>query len=62
MSRLLRDRGLVDKLRATESADALYALLVDRRSRPKARLDASSSVKLALDALCIFVTARFRCT
>jgi PTS system nitrogen regulatory IIA component len=29
VSRLLRDRTLVEKLRATESADALYALLVD---------------------------------
>ena len=29
VSRLLRDRSLVDKLRATESADALYALLVE---------------------------------
>ena len=29
ISRLLRDRGLVDKLRATESAEALYALLVE---------------------------------
>jgi PTS system nitrogen regulatory IIA component len=29
VSRLLRDRSLVDKLRATESAEALYALLVD---------------------------------
>lgn len=29
VSRLLRDRGLVDKLRATDSADALYALLVE---------------------------------
>jgi PTS system nitrogen regulatory IIA component len=29
VSRLLRDRALVDKLRATESADALYALLVE---------------------------------
>jgi PTS system nitrogen regulatory IIA component len=29
VSRLLRDRTLVDKLRATENADALYALLVD---------------------------------
>jgi PTS system nitrogen regulatory IIA component len=29
VSRLLRDRSLVEKLRATESADALYALLVD---------------------------------
>ena len=29
VSRLLRDRNLVEKLRATESADALYALLLD---------------------------------
>jgi nitrogen PTS system EIIA component len=29
VSRLLRDRNLVEKLRATESAEALYALLVD---------------------------------
>ena len=29
VSRLLRDRNLVDKLRATENAEALYALLVD---------------------------------
>ena len=29
VSRLLRDRALVDKLRATETADALYALLVE---------------------------------
>ena len=29
VSRLLRDRGLVEKLRATESAEALYALLVE---------------------------------
>jgi PTS system nitrogen regulatory IIA component len=29
VSRLLRDRNLVEKLRATEKADALYALLVD---------------------------------
>ncbi|SJZ92002.1 PTS IIA-like nitrogen-regulatory protein PtsN [Enhydrobacter aerosaccus] len=29
VSRLLRDRALVDKLRATDSADALYALLVE---------------------------------
>jgi PTS system nitrogen regulatory IIA component len=29
VSRLLRDRGLVEKLRATESADALYALLIE---------------------------------
>jgi PTS system nitrogen regulatory IIA component len=29
VSRLLRDRALVEKLRATESADALYALMVE---------------------------------
>jgi PTS system nitrogen regulatory IIA component len=29
VSRLLRDRSLVEKLRATESAEALYALLVE---------------------------------
>jgi nitrogen PTS system EIIA component len=29
VSRLLRDRALVEKLRATESADALYALLIE---------------------------------
>jgi PTS system nitrogen regulatory IIA component len=29
VSRLLRDRALVDKLRATDKADALYALLVE---------------------------------
>ena len=29
VSRLLRDRSLVDKLRATDNAEALYALLVD---------------------------------
>ena len=29
VSRLLRDRNLVEKLRATETPDALYALLVD---------------------------------
>lgn len=29
VSRLLRDRSLVEKLRATESADALYALLTE---------------------------------
>jgi PTS system nitrogen regulatory IIA component len=29
VSRLLRDRGLVEKLRATENADALYALLIE---------------------------------
>lgn len=29
VSRLLRDRSLVEKLRATEKADALYALLIE---------------------------------
>jgi len=29
VSRLLRDRSLVEKLRATESADAIYALLIE---------------------------------
>jgi len=29
VSRLLRDRNLVDKLRATDSAEALYALLIE---------------------------------
>ena len=29
VSRLLRDRGLVEKLRATETAEALYALLTE---------------------------------
>lgn len=29
VSRLLRDRSLVEKLRATDNADALYALLVE---------------------------------
>jgi PTS system nitrogen regulatory IIA component len=29
VSRLLRDRSLVEKLRATDSADALYALLIE---------------------------------
>ena len=29
VSRLLRDRALVEKLRATDNADALYALLVE---------------------------------
>jgi PTS system nitrogen regulatory IIA component len=29
VSRLLRDRGLVEKLRATDKADALYALLIE---------------------------------
>jgi PTS system nitrogen regulatory IIA component len=30
ISRLLRDRGICDKLRGTDRADALYALLTDR--------------------------------
>jgi nitrogen PTS system EIIA component len=30
VSRLLRDKAICDKLRGTDSADALYALLVDR--------------------------------
>lgn len=30
ISRLLRDRAVCDKLRGTERADALYALLIDR--------------------------------
>jgi PTS system nitrogen regulatory IIA component len=30
VSRLLRDRAVCDKLRGTDNADALYALLVDR--------------------------------
>jgi nitrogen PTS system EIIA component len=30
VSRLLRDRAMCEKLRGTESADALYALLTDR--------------------------------
>ncbi|HXZ00766.1 MAG TPA: PTS IIA-like nitrogen regulatory protein PtsN [Stellaceae bacterium] len=30
ISRLLRDKAVCDKLRGTDSADALYALLVDR--------------------------------
>jgi PTS system nitrogen regulatory IIA component len=29
VSRLLRDRALVEKLRATDNADALYALLIE---------------------------------
>jgi PTS system nitrogen regulatory IIA component len=29
VSRLLRDRALIDKLRATGNADALYALLIE---------------------------------
>ena len=29
VSRLLRDRSLVEKLRATDNAEALYALLVE---------------------------------
>ena len=42
VSRLLRDRSLVEKLRATESADALYALLVEPFRR-RARRSASPS-------------------
>ena len=36
VSRLLRDRSLVDKLRKTETADALYALLTDTTTRSAA--------------------------
>jgi len=36
ISRLLRDRVVVEKLRATETADALYALLIDSVSRSHA--------------------------
>jgi len=32
VSRLLRDRGICEKLRGTDSADALYSLLADRSS------------------------------
>jgi nitrogen PTS system EIIA component len=32
VSRLLRDRGMCEKLRGTDNADALYSLLVDRSS------------------------------
>jgi nitrogen PTS system EIIA component len=32
VSRLLRDRGVCEKLRGTDNADALYSLLVDRSS------------------------------
>jgi nitrogen PTS system EIIA component len=32
VSRLLRDRGICEKLRGTDNADALYSLLVDRSS------------------------------
>jgi nitrogen PTS system EIIA component len=30
VSRLLRDKAVCEKLRGTDNADALYALLVDR--------------------------------
>ena len=33
VSRLLRDKGMCEKLRATESADALYALLADSEAQ-----------------------------
>src|ERR1700691_5583290 len=36
VSRLLRDRAICDKLRGTDSADALYALLTDRTESPAA--------------------------
>ena len=36
VSRLLRDRALVDKLRATDTADALYALLTESMIQPHA--------------------------
>jgi len=32
VSRLLRDRGICEKLRGTDNADALYSLLADRSS------------------------------
>jgi nitrogen PTS system EIIA component len=34
VSRLLRDRAICDKLRGTDNADALYALLTDRTTAP----------------------------
>lgn len=36
VSRLLRDRATVEKLRATDSADALYALLIEPIAQPHA--------------------------
>jgi PTS system nitrogen regulatory IIA component len=36
VSRVLRDRALVEKLRATDRADALYALLADPLKSPRA--------------------------
>lgn len=33
VSRLLRDKGMCEKLRATDSADALYALLADSEAQ-----------------------------
>jgi nitrogen PTS system EIIA component len=34
VSRLLRDRNVCEKLRGTDNADALYALLIDRTPTP----------------------------
>jgi PTS system nitrogen regulatory IIA component len=36
VSRLLRDRSVCEKLRGTDNADALYALLTDRTASPVA--------------------------
>src|SRR5215471_14815369 len=36
VSRLLRDRSVCEKLRGTDNADALYALLIDRLPGPAA--------------------------
>jgi len=36
VSRLLRDRAVCEKLRGTDNADALYALLIDRTARDAA--------------------------
>ena len=36
VSRLLRDRTVCEKLRGTDNADALYALLIDRIPSPAA--------------------------
>ena len=46
VSRLLRDRSLVDKLRATESADALYALLVEPVQAAKRGLNRRFSLRV----------------
>jgi PTS system nitrogen regulatory IIA component len=35
VSRLLRDRTICEKLRGTDNADALYALLIDRAAAPR---------------------------